>query len=100
MGKATDTAIAIIVLILGLWVVTRLGITLPDIEGMFKSFFFPAKPATNTSSGIVLALLTTTNSRIREKTSKAKEQFIRFLRMRSILNAQKYTRKGEEDDHR
>ena len=42
MGKITDAAVAIIVIIIGLWIFTRLGLTLPTIEGMFHKFFFPS----------------------------------------------------------
>ena len=66
-GKITDAAIAIIVLIIGLWIFTRLGLNLPAIESMFHKFFFPSSgSATNATSGIVMGM-SLTASRIREK---------------------------------
>ncbi len=103
MGKITDAAIAIIVLVLGLWVITRLGITLPDIESMFKSFFFPTSPATNTTGTIVLALMVSTNSRIREKLQKTREYFIRSIKIRQMTNIMpkfKNTKKGGDNEHK
>ena len=66
MGKATDAAIAIIVLIIGLWILTRLGLNLPAIKSMFHKFFFPSSPPTNATTGIVMGM-SLTASRIREK---------------------------------
>ena len=67
MGKITDAAIAIIVLVIGLWIFTRLGLNLPAIESMFHKFFFPSSgSATNATSGIIMGM-SLTAQRIREK---------------------------------
>lgn len=69
MGKITDAALAIIVIIIGLWIFTRLGLTFPSIESMFHKFFFPSSGnvGNNTTAGIVMFGMATTNSRIRAK---------------------------------
>jgi hypothetical protein len=69
MGKITDAALAIIVIIIGLWIFTRLGLTFPSIESMFHKFFFPSSGSVgnNTTAGIVMFGMATTNSRIRAK---------------------------------
>ena len=67
MGKITDATIAIIVLVIGLWIFTRLGLNLPAIESMFHKFFFPSSgSATNATSGIIMGM-SLTAWRIREK---------------------------------
>ena len=67
MGKITDAAIAVIILIIGLWIFTRLGLNLPAIENMFHKFFFPSSgSATNATSGIIMGM-SLTAWRIREK---------------------------------
>ena len=67
MGKITDAAIAIIVLIIGLWIFTRLGLNLPAIESMFHKFFFPSSgSATNATTGIIMGM-SLTASRIRKR---------------------------------
>ena len=66
MGKITDAAIAVIILIIGLWIFTRLGLNLPAIESMFHKFFFPSSPSTNATSGIIMGM-SLTAQRIREK---------------------------------
>ena len=89
MGKATDAAIAIIVLIIGLWILTRLGLNLPAIESMFHKFFFPSSPPTNATSGIIMGM-SLTASRIREKRIRVKEFLKRkiFLKRIKILPGQ------------
>ena len=81
MGKITDAAIAIIVLVIGLWIFTRLGLNLPAIESMFHKFFFPSSgSATNATSGIIMGM-SLTASRIREKRIRVKE----FLKRKIFL---------------
>ena len=88
-GKITDAAIAIIVLIIGLWILTRLGLNLPAIESMFHKFFFPSSSPTNATAGIVMGM-SLTASRIREKRIRVKEFLKRkiFLKRIKILPKQ------------
>ncbi|MHB1708769.1 MAG: hypothetical protein ACYCT2_04755 [Thermoplasmataceae archaeon] len=57
MGKITDAAIAIIVLVIGLWILTRMGLDLASIEAMFRKFLFGGSPGTtNATSAIISAI--------------------------------------------
>ncbi len=73
----TDLVVAIIVLIIGLYIFSKLGITLPVIEQMFKHFFSPTKPATNSTSSILLAFGIASNSKMRKKNDEDREDFRR-----------------------
>lgn len=83
MGKITDAAIAIIVIIVGIWVLSRLGLTLPAIEKMFRTFFFPSSGATtNTTASLVVGVVSTSKLRkkIQEKEDDRKRnKVIQFL---------------------
>jgi len=85
MGKITDAAIAVIVLVIGLWVITRLGLTLPAIESMIHKFFFPSGPATttNATSGFILGIAAT--ARTKTKLKKKIEDIMRTRYLRSII---------------
>lgn len=67
MGKFTDAAIALIVLIVGLYILTRLGITWGSIWHMLKVFFSGSSPATNSTASSIIIGLAATNSEIRKK---------------------------------
>jgi hypothetical protein len=83
MGKITDAAIAVIVLIIGLWVMTRMGLTFPSIESMFHKFFFPSSggATNNTTAGLTLFGMAASVSKIREK----RKRFIEYLRRKIFL---------------
>ena len=69
LGKITDAAVALIVIVIGLWIFTRLGLTLPMIEGMFRKFFFPSSGGSvgnNTTAGLIMFGMAASNSRIRQ----------------------------------
>ena len=94
MGKITDAAIAIIVLIIGLWFFTRLGLTLPAIEKMFHNFFSPSSgSATNTTAGIIMGM-SLTASRIREKRIRVKEFLKRKIFLERIKILPKQPKEG------
>ncbi|MHB1708713.1 MAG: hypothetical protein ACYCT2_04475 [Thermoplasmataceae archaeon] len=93
MGKITDAAIAIIVLVIGLWILTRLGLTLPAIEKMFHQFFFPSSgTTTNATSGAILGMAASV-SRLREK----KRRVLEYLRRKIFLERNKIIPKSTND---
>ncbi len=66
MGKITDAAIAFFVIIIGFFVLFRLGITLPMIETAVRHFFYSSSSA----SLIVFGAMSNT---------KKKEKFLRKI---------------------
>ena len=82
MGRITDAAIAVFVIIIGFFILDRLGISLPVLEHAVRQFFSPSSP-TNTTSSFILPLMMT-NSRVREKIRKRVEYFRRMMRVRSM----------------
>ena len=82
MGRITDAAIAVFVIIIGFFILDRLGISLPVLEHAIRQFFSPSSP-TNTTSSFILPLMMT-NSRVREKIRKKVEYFRRMMRVRSM----------------
>ena len=93
MGRITDAAIAIIVLVIGLWIMTRLGLTLPAIESMFHQFFFPASgsSSTNTSASAVFGVVTAAKARTRLRNRI--EDRLRNRYLRGILS--RFSRRSE-----
>ncbi|MGP6220973.1 hypothetical protein [Caldiplasma sukawensis] len=81
MGKITDGAIALFVIIIGFFVLYRLGITLPVVERVIRNFFFPSSGTStnNTTAFISLPLMTMTNSKLRQRTFKKIEEIKRRL---------------------
>ena len=84
MGRITDAAIAVFVIIIGFFILDRLGISLPVLEHAVRQFFSPSSP-TNTTSSFILPLMMT-NSRVREKIRKRIEYFRKMMRVRAIEN--------------
>ena len=83
MGKITDAILAILVLIIGLFILTRLGITWSGIWKMLKAFF-SSSPSTNGTATSIIIGMATSNSKIRLKIKNKKEFFIRRLRINEI----------------
>ena len=84
MGRITDAAIAVFVIIIGFFMLDRLGISLPVLEHAIRQFFFPSSGTTgNTTSSIILPLMMT-NSRVREKIRRKVEYFHRMVRVRAM----------------
>ncbi len=56
MGKATDIAIGLFVLIIIVLVLTRMGLDLSSLITLFKHFFFgpSGSTGTNTTAGMIL----------------------------------------------
>jgi hypothetical protein len=81
MGKFSDAALAIIILVIGLYILTKLGMTWPTIWHMFKTFFSGSSgssPKTNTTAGSVITFgMAMSNSQIRHKIKEKKEFLIR-----------------------
>ncbi len=99
MGKITDAAIALFVIIIGFFILYRLGITLPLLEHVIKQFFSPSSPAVNSTSGFILPLMLT-NSRIREKARRRIENLRRILKLRSLRGTEIRSNKGDFTDKR
>ena len=81
LPKLTDAAIAIIVLVIGLWILTRLGISLGTIITMAKRFIYGSSPTTNTTSGLILGM-SASGSRLREK----KRRVLEYIRRKIFLD--------------
>lgn len=54
MGKATDAAIGLFILIIIVLVLTRMGLDLSSLITLFKNFFLGPPSGTNTTAGMVL----------------------------------------------
>jgi len=95
MGKITDAAVALIVLIIGLYIITRMGLTFPDIESMFHKFFFPSSggAANNTTAGLILFGMASTNSKVREK---IRNRFVEIKRAMFERNLKKTEREEKK----
>ena len=98
VGKITDAAVALIVIVIGLWIFTRLGLTLPMIEGMFRQFFFPSSGSAgnNTTAGLILFGMVASNSKIREK---FRNRFVEIKRRVLTRNLRKEEREARMRDH-
>ena len=81
LPKLTDAAIAIIVLVIGLWILTRLGISLGTIITMAKRFIYGSSPTTNATSGLILGM-SASASRLREK----KRRVLEYIRRKIFLD--------------
>lgn len=87
MGKITDAAVAVFVVIIGFFILDRMGITLPIIEHAFRQFFLPSSSTSGnntTASFVFVPLAALSNSRIREKIRRKIEYVRRIVRIRSI----------------
>ncbi len=73
MGKFVDLVLAILILIIGLYVLTRLGITWGGIWKMIHTFFSGSTTTNSTASSIVFGM-TASNSTVRNKI-RAREEF-------------------------
>ncbi|MDS0257727.1 hypothetical protein ApAK_08655 [Thermoplasmatales archaeon AK] len=97
MGKISDAAIAVIVLIIGIWALTRLGLSLPAIERMFHTFFFPSGSSpTNATSGFILGLAATA-SKARRKRMRIMEFIRRSIFLRRNKALQESLKGGDEN---
>ena len=85
MGRITDAAIAVFVIIIGFFILDRLGISLPVLEHAVRQFFSPSSGTGNTTASFIMPL-TLTNSRVREKIRNRIEYFRRMMRVRAIEN--------------
>ena len=87
MGRITDAAVAVFVIIIGFFVLDRLGISLPVLEHAVRQFFSPSSTSSpiNATSSFILPLMMT-NSRVREKIRKRIEYFRRMIRVRAMEN--------------
>ena len=56
MGKITDAAVAVFVIIVGFFVLDRLGITWPAFWVTVHHFFYGSSTGTNTTAGIVFGI--------------------------------------------
>ena len=102
MGKITDAAVALIVVVIGLWIFTRLGLTLPMIEGMFRKFFFPSSGSVgnNTTAGLIMFGMAASNSRIRQKFRNRFVEIKRRVLARNLKREEKEAKARENYDDR
>lgn len=99
VGKITDAAAAVIVLVIGLWAFTRLGLTLPMIEGMFRKFFFPSgSVGNNTTAGLIMFGMAASNSRIRQKFRNRFVEIKRRILARNLKREEKEAKAREHYD--
>ena len=103
MGKITDAAIAVFVIIIGFFVLFRLGITLPMLEHVIKNFFSPSSPASNstnsTSAGVITGMAAS-NSQIRAKMKRRIDEIRRRIISRSLRRAEIEAKEGIQDGTR
>lgn len=93
MGKFTDAVMAVIVLIIGLFILTRLGITWGGLWHMLKTFFSSSSPATNSTASSIIIGLAATNSEIRKKKSDKIEEIRRNRVISYCINIPRSFRK-------
>ena len=83
MGKFTDLVIAVIVLVIGVWILTKLNLTAGQIWNMFWKFFGTgtgSSSSTNATSGLILGM-GITNSQLRSKMKDKREMLLRAIRI-------------------
>jgi hypothetical protein len=92
MGKFVDFVLAILILIVGLFVLTRLGITWSGIWKMIHTFFSGSSTSNGTASILIFGM-TSSNSKIRKKMSNRLEsvrrKIIKKILMREEVMAQR-----------
>lgn len=90
MGKFVDLVLAILILIIGLFVLTRLGITWGGIWKMIHTFFSGSTTTNGTASSIIFGIgMTASNSKVRNKLRTREELRIRLQKFRecsSLIN--------------
>ena len=83
MGKFVDLVLAILVLVIGLYVLTKLGITWSSIWKMVHAFF-SSSPASNGTTSSILIGMAASNSKVRNKIKERKELLTRLAKIREI----------------
>lgn len=83
MGKFVDLVLAILVLIVGLYVLTKLGITWGSLWKMIHTFFSSPSTANGTASSIILGMAAS-NSKVRNKARSRKEFLARLSKLKEI----------------
>ena len=90
MGKFVDLVLAILILIIGLFVLTRLGITWGGIWKMIHTFFSGSTTTNGTASSIIFGIgMTASNSKVRNKLRTREELRVRLQKFRecsSLIN--------------
>ncbi|MHB1439997.1 MAG: hypothetical protein ACYCSO_05155 [Cuniculiplasma sp.] len=86
MGKFSDLVLGIIILIIGMYILTKLGMTWPSIWHMFKTFFSGSSPPTNTTGSVITFGMAMSNSHFREKIKERKEMLIRLAKAEQLKN--------------
>lgn len=83
MGRMTDAVIALIVLVVGLYVLTKLGITWDGIWKMIHTFFSGSTTTNGTASSIIVGIgMTASNSKVRNKVRTREELRIRLQKFK------------------
>lgn len=99
MGKITDAAIAVFVIIIGFFILFRLGITLPVLEHVFRQFFSPSSPAgNNTTAEMIMFGMASSNSRTRQKFRNRFVEIKRRVLARNLKRLEKEAKAREQYD--
>lgn len=73
MGKILDAVLAIFAFIIFLYVMSRMGLTLSQIEGFFRQFFFGNGSSPSNGTGILLVSLAASSSVRKQRNRNKKE---------------------------
>lgn len=85
MGKFVDLVLAILILIIGLFVLTRLGITWGGIWKMVHTFFSGSTTTNGTASSIIFGIgMTASNSKVRNKLRTREELRVRLQKVKEL----------------
>ncbi len=81
MAKFTDLVLAILILIVGLYVLTKLGITWGGIWRMIHTFFSGSTTTNGTASSIAIGMAAS-NSKVRNKLRTREELRVRLQKFK------------------
>ena len=83
MGKFTDLVLAIIVLVVGVWFLTKLNLTAGQIWNMFWKFFSSSSgSSSNTTAGLIVGIgMAISNSQLKSKIREKKEMILRAIKI-------------------
>lgn len=86
MGKFTDLVLAVIVLVIGIWFLTKLNLTAGQIWNMFWKFFSSSSgSSSNTTAGLIFGIgMAISNSQLKSKIREKKEMILRALKIRQF----------------
>ena len=95
MGKITDAVIALIVLIVGLYVLTKLGITWDSLWKMIHTFFSSSSTSNGTSSTIIFGMAAS-NSKVRKKMMDRIDSIKRKIFSKGLQREERMAKRGNK----